>query len=117
MDRYDDEKLILPFLGPVYRGLAPIAWPLVRVVAGLNLVPHGAQKLFGWFGGKGLEATTQGFAQMGYEPAVLWVWLVDVYKRQDRDTRSRPATRRSRWAGDGRRRHRGKWRWPRPPAG
>ena len=33
------------------------------------------------------------------------------------DTRSRPATRRSRWAGDGRRRHRGRWRWPRPPAG
>lgn len=76
MDRYDDEKLILPFVGPVYRGLAPIAWPLVRIVAGLNLVPHGAQKLFGWFGGKGMEATTQGFAQMGYEPAVLWVWLV-----------------------------------------
>lgn len=76
MDRYDNEKLILPFLGPLYRGLAPIAWPLVRVVAGLNLVPHGAQKLFGWFGGKGLEATTQGFAQMGYDPAALWVWLV-----------------------------------------
>lgn len=77
MDRYDDDdRLILPFLGPLYRGLAPIAWPAVRVVAGLNLMPHGAQKLFGWFGGKGMEATAQGFAQMGYEPAALWVWLV-----------------------------------------
>jgi len=36
------------------------------------LIPHGAQKLFGWFGGSGLEATTAGFAKMGYEPA----WLV-----------------------------------------
>ncbi|HSO41828.1 MAG TPA: hypothetical protein VLR47_03125 [Rhodospirillales bacterium] len=58
MDRYDDDdRLILPFLGPLYRRLAPIAWPVVRVVAGLNLMPHGAQKLFGWFGGKGMEAT------------------------------------------------------------
>ena len=33
MDRYNDEKLILPFLGPLYRGLAPIAWPLTASAA------------------------------------------------------------------------------------
>lgn len=33
----------------------------VRVAAGLFLVPHGLQKLFGWFGGYGLEATGQYF--------------------------------------------------------
>src|SRR3954471_16270048 len=30
---------------------------LLRVVAGLTIAAHGAQKLFGWFGGNGLEGT------------------------------------------------------------
>jgi len=46
----------------VTEALSPLADPLVRVAAGLALVPHGAQKLFGWFGGYGLEATGQFFA-------------------------------------------------------
>ena len=37
--------------------LAPLAYPLVRIAAGLMLVPHGAQKLFGWFGGHGRTGT------------------------------------------------------------
>lgn len=40
---------------------APSTDALVRIAAGLFLVPHGAQKLFGWFGGYGLEATGQFF--------------------------------------------------------
>lgn len=76
MQRTDSEGLVLPFLGPLYVALAPLAWPLVRVVAGVNLIPHGLQKLFGWFGGKGMEATAQFFATSGFEPAMLWVWLV-----------------------------------------
>lgn len=45
---------------------------LVRVAAGAFLVPHGAQKLFGWFGGYGLEATGQFFAnQLGYANGYL----------------------------------------------
>jgi len=51
---------------PVVHGLAtlfsPLAEPMVRVTAGLLLIPHGAQKLFGLFGGYGLEATGQFFA-------------------------------------------------------
>src|SRR5438093_5398500 len=34
---------------------------LLRVVVGLTLAAHGAQKLFGWFGGRGLEGTAQGY--------------------------------------------------------
>lgn len=44
-----------------------ITQTLLRVAAGAFLIPHGAQKLFGWFGGYGLEATGQFFAeQLGY---------------------------------------------------
>lgn len=39
---------------------------LIRLVLGLTMAAHGAQKLFGWFGGAGLEGTGQGFAMMGY---------------------------------------------------
>lgn len=39
---------------------------LLRVVLGLTIAAHGAQKLFGWFGGHGLEGTGKAFAGMGY---------------------------------------------------
>ena len=43
---------------------------LVLRLAGFGLLTfHGAQKLFGVFGGPGLSGTTQMFQQMGYEPA------------------------------------------------
>ncbi|MGD9700888.1 MAG: DoxX family protein [Acidimicrobiia bacterium] len=42
---------------------------LGRTVLGCYLAVHGAQKLFGVFGGHGLEATAAGFAQLGLTPA------------------------------------------------
>lgn len=39
---------------------------VVRVVLGLTVAAHGAQKLFGWFGGGGLEGTGQFFTTIGY---------------------------------------------------
>lgn len=47
-----------------------IAIPL-RLVAGSIFMAHGAQKLFGWFGGYGLEATGQWMASIGLEPGYL----------------------------------------------
>ena len=61
----------IPALAPITRALSPLAEPLVRVTAGLLLVPHGAQKLFGWFGGYGIEATGQFFASKLHLPASL----------------------------------------------
>ncbi|MFC7742527.1 DoxX family membrane protein [Nocardiopsis composta] len=40
----------------------------VRVGVGATIFAHGAQKLFGWFGGGGLEGTAKGFEGMGYRP-------------------------------------------------
>jgi len=59
---YTTARPILPALAPLTQALAPLGEPLVRVAAGLLLVPHGAQKLFGAFGGYGVEATGQFFA-------------------------------------------------------
>jgi putative oxidoreductase len=44
---------------------------LLRVVLGASFVGHGTQKLLGWFGGRGLEATAQGFDSMGIRPGRL----------------------------------------------
>ena len=46
------------------------ALPL-RLVAGLLFTAHGAQKLFGWFGGYGLEATGQWMGSIGLAPGYL----------------------------------------------
>jgi putative oxidoreductase len=59
--------------------LSPLGYPLVRITAGLLLMPHGAQKLFGWFGGYGLDATGQFFAtSLGMEPGFLFALLAGL---------------------------------------
>jgi putative oxidoreductase len=41
---------------------------LLRVVVGLIMAAHGAQKLLGWFGGYGLRGTGEFFVQLGFQP-------------------------------------------------
>ncbi|MCG3728811.1 DoxX family protein [Vibrio cincinnatiensis] len=51
---------------------APLA---LRIPVGIILMAHGAQKLFGWFGGYGLEGTGQWMASIGLEPGVFMAFL------------------------------------------
>jgi putative oxidoreductase len=44
---------------------------ILRIVVGLVMAGHGSQKLFGWFGGGGFEATVNAFDGMGLKPAVV----------------------------------------------
>ena len=41
---------------------------ILRVGVGGVLLAHGGQKLFGWFGGHGIEGTAGAFEQMGFRP-------------------------------------------------
>tara|TARA_R110002072_G_scaffold112331_3_gene241345 strand:+ start:11837 stop:12280 length:444 start_codon:yes stop_codon:yes gene_type:complete len=43
----------------------------IRLAAGVIFTAHGAQKLFGWFGGYGLEGTAGWMASIGLEPGYL----------------------------------------------
>ncbi len=48
---------------------------ILRIPVGLVLAAHGAQKLFGWFGGNGLAGTAQWLSSMGMEPGLLMAIL------------------------------------------
>ena len=52
-------------------GLATLSGGLLvaRLVLGLAMAAHGAQKLFGWFGGHGLTGTTGFMEMLGFRPA------------------------------------------------
>src|SRR5262245_14698411 len=54
-----------------------MAWALliIRLAVGLTLLAHGAQKLFGWFGGAGYEKVARGFDGRGLKPGWLWACL------------------------------------------
>jgi putative oxidoreductase len=56
-----------------------IALLILRLIVGLYVTAHGAQKLFGWFEGHGFVGT-QGFvgSMLGYRPAWLWTLAVSL---------------------------------------
>jgi putative oxidoreductase len=48
---------------------------MLRLVAGGLLAGHGAQKLFGTFGGPGLSGVSGWLESMGLRPGKFWAWL------------------------------------------
>ena len=67
-------KPLVPAFRPLQDALTPYADLAARAATGLFLMPHGAQKLFGAFGGYGLEATGQFFAaKLGMPPVMALV--------------------------------------------
>ena len=49
---------------------------VLRVALGAVMFPHGAQKLLGWFGGRGFEATVQGFVNGRHIPELLAILVI-----------------------------------------
>ena len=51
---------------------------VLRLVLGVIFIGHGAQKLFGSFGGPGLKGTAQGFEQIGVRPGRLMALMAGL---------------------------------------
>ena len=58
--------------------MGDLALLLLRVVTGGLLAGHGAQKLFGSFGGNGLEGTAGWLESMGLKPGKVWAGLAGL---------------------------------------
>jgi putative oxidoreductase len=50
----------------------------LRIFVGIIFAAHGAQKLFGWFGGGGLDGTGQFFGSVGLNPGYLMALLAGL---------------------------------------
>ncbi len=78
-DRGNETQLFIPGLAGLYKAGTCIAYPLIRITVGLFLMPHGAQKLFGMFGGYGIAGTGEFFGtQLGLNPGWLWALVVGL---------------------------------------
>ena len=51
---------------------------VLRLVLGTYMAAHGAQKLLGWFGGHGLNATGEFMAQLGFRQGRTFATLASV---------------------------------------
>jgi putative oxidoreductase len=68
-DTQAEPRLLLPFLKPFYDQAIPLSWLVVRIGCGWVLLVHGWGKVT-----RGPSAYLKGFADLGFEPAWLWVW-------------------------------------------
>ena len=66
-------RLLVPALGPLYRALAPVTEPLIRVVAGVSLAIHGFPILFGNTAGAAAF-----LGSVGFHPPLFWAYVVGV---------------------------------------
>jgi putative oxidoreductase len=73
-DTTTEPKPIIPFTKSITTALTPYTDPLLRIVTGALLMPHGYGKLFGG----GLEGTGQFFESVGLTPGYELALLVGI---------------------------------------
>jgi putative oxidoreductase len=49
------------------------AWTFLRIIAGLIVFPYGMQKLFGWFGGPGIDDTLKDLDSRRIPRSIAWL--------------------------------------------
>ena len=64
-----EAKLLIPGLQSFYDFAIPLAWPVVRIAVGWNLLVHGWGKVT-----RGPSTYVRAFAESGFDPALPWVW-------------------------------------------
>lgn len=55
-----------------------LALLIARLIVGLGMAAHGAQKLFGWFGGYGIKGTGGFMESLGFKPGATFALLAGL---------------------------------------
>jgi putative oxidoreductase len=59
----------------VYSAIEVYSWPLVRAATGFFFLPHGMQKLFGFWGGD-IVKIAAAFDKLGFNPPLFWAYYI-----------------------------------------
>jgi putative oxidoreductase len=68
-----DNKLLAKVLTEANPALLSSGILIIRLTIGILLFTAGSGKVFGWFGGYGVEKTLQGFSQMGFSAFLTYL--------------------------------------------
>jgi putative oxidoreductase len=64
-----EPRPLLPNLKSFYDFAIPLAWPVIRIACGWNLLVHGWGKVT-----RGPSAYIKAFNDQGFDPALPWIW-------------------------------------------
>ena len=70
-------RYIIPSLGNIWEKFGDLAWPMMRIFYGLFYIPHGFQKLFGWWGGD-IARTAKTIEGIGFTPGIAWAYYIAI---------------------------------------
>ncbi len=58
------------------KNMLPAALLILRITVGIIFIAHGAQKVFGTFGGPGIKGFSESLSTMGFTMPIFWAWIV-----------------------------------------
>jgi len=64
-----EPRPLFPGLSSFYDIVIPLAWPVIRIAVGWNLLVHGWGKV-----ARGPSAYIRPFMEQGFDPALPWIW-------------------------------------------
>jgi putative oxidoreductase len=68
-----EPRAIIPFLQPFYDVVGPLAWPIVRIAAGWNMIVHGYAKIL-----RGMEKQAEMLAHDGLNFGIWFAQFLTV---------------------------------------
>ncbi len=74
-DAIEANRLVVPGLAALYQRFSPLSYPLMRLIAGAILIPHGYGKLFGSFAP--LVANNI-LAKLGFPVPIAWAYWLGI---------------------------------------
>jgi putative oxidoreductase len=74
-DAIETDRLIVPGLAVLYQRFAPLSYPLMRLIAGVILIPHGYAKLFGGFAP---VVANNILAKLSFPVPIVWAYWLGI---------------------------------------